>query len=134
MRPEIWSPPIELSALEDKVAKRIRKAKLFTFLRLRRHELFDYEFQMEMTTVFKDSSVGLSPIPPAQLALAIILQAYTGVSDDEAIEAIEMDRRWQLVLDCLDCEQPPFSKGTLVKFRALLIAKSFDRRLIEKTI
>jgi len=45
-----------------------------------------------------------------------------------------MDRRWQLVLDCLDCEQPPFSKGTLVKFRALLIAKSFDRRLIEKTI
>jgi len=66
------------------VAKRIRKAKLFTFLRLRRHELFDYEFQMELTTVFKDSSVGLSPIPPAQLALAIILQAYTGVSDDEA--------------------------------------------------
>jgi len=134
MRPEIWSPPIELSALEEKVAKRIRKAKLFTFLRLRRHELFDDEFQMELTTVFKDSSVGLSPIPPAQLALAIILQAYTGVSDDEAIEAIEMDRRWQLVLDCLDCEQPPFSKGTLVKFRALLIAKSFDRRLIEKTI
>ena len=134
MRPEIWSPPIELSALEEKVAKRIRKAKLFTFLRRRRHELFDDEFQMELATLFKDSSVGLSPIPPAQLALFIILQAYTGVSDDEAIEAIEMDRRWQLVLDCLDCEQPPFSKGTLVKFRALLIAKSFDRRLIEKTI
>lgn len=43
-------------------------------------------------------------------------------SDDEAIEAIEMDRRWQLVLDCLDCEKAPFSKGTLVKFRALLIS------------
>ena len=93
MRPEIWSPPIELSALEEKVAKRIRKAKLFTFLRRRRHELFDDEFQMELATLFKDSSVGLSPIPPAQLALFIILQAYTGVSDDEAIEAIEMDRR-----------------------------------------
>lgn len=134
MRPEIWNPPIELSGREEKVIKRIRKAKLFTFLRLRRHELFDAEFQMELATIFKDSSVGLSPIPPAQLALAIILQAYTGVSDDEAIEAIEMDRRWQLALDCLDCEQPPFSKGTLVKFRALLILKSFDRRLIEKTI
>jgi len=84
MRPEIWSPPIELSALEEKVAKRIRKAKLFTFLRRRRHELFNYEFQMELATVFKDSSVGLSPIPPAQLALFIVLQAYTGVSDDEA--------------------------------------------------
>jgi hypothetical protein len=82
-------------------------------LRQIRHELFDPEFQTELATVFKDSSVGLCPVPPAQLALAIILQAYTGVSDDEAIEAIEMDRRWQLVLDCLDCEQAPFGKGTL---------------------
>ena len=134
MRPEIWNPPIELSVKEEKVAKRVRRAKLFVFLRQIRHQLFDWEFQIELATVFKDSSVGLSPIPPAQLALAIILQAYTGVSDDEAIEVIEMDRRWQLTLDCLDCEQPPFSKSTLVKFRALLILKSFDRRLIEKTI
>lgn len=62
------------------------------------------------------------------------MQAYTGVSDDEAIEALEMDRRWQLVLDCLDCEQPPFSKATLVRFRGHLIAKNFDRRLIERTV
>ena len=48
------------------------------------------------------------PIPPAQLALATIVQAYTGVSDDEVIEATLMDRRWQLVLDCLDTEQAPF--------------------------
>jgi transposase len=39
------------------------------------------------------------------------------VSDDEVIEATTMDRRWQLVLDCLDTETPPFSKGTLVAFR-----------------
>lgn len=37
--------------------------------------------------MFKDSTVGKCPVPPAQLALAIILQAYTGVSDDEVIEA-----------------------------------------------
>jgi hypothetical protein len=41
------------------------------------------------------------------------------------IEATLMDRRWQLVLDCLDAEQAPFSKGTLVAFR---------KRLIEQTI
>ncbi len=40
-----------------------------------------------------------------------------GVSDDEVIEALNMDRRWQLVLDCLDCEKAPFGKGTLVRFR-----------------
>lgn len=84
MRPHIWNPPIELSTQEEKVVKRIRKAKLFVFLRQIRHELFDSEFQIELATVFKDSNVGLSPVPPAQLALAVILQAYTGVSDDEA--------------------------------------------------
>ena len=134
MRPPIWQPPIELSLKEETVVKRIRKAKLFVFLRQIRHELFDSDFQLELVKIFKDSSVGLCPVPPAQLALFIILQAYTGVSDDEGIEAIEMDRRLQLVLDCLDCEKAPFSKGTLVKFRALLISHSFDRRLIEKTV
>jgi hypothetical protein len=33
------------------------------------------------------------------------------VSDDEVIEATVMDRRWQLVLDCMNAEEPPFSKG-----------------------
>ena len=63
----------------------------------------------------------------------IILQAYTGVSDDEVIEALIMDRRWQLVLDCLDCEQAPFGKGTLVRFRAALMACSGDRPITMST-
>lgn len=50
------------------------------------------------------------------------------------IEATLMDRRWQLVLDCLDTDQAPFSKGTLVAFRKRLIEAHMDRRLIERTI
>jgi transposase len=73
-------------------------------------------------------------VPPAQLALVTLLQAYTGASDDEAIEALTMDRRWQLVCDCLDCERAPLGKGTLVRFRHALIAQGFDRRLIERTV
>src|SRR5258707_3228781 len=45
-----------------------------------------------------------------------------------------MDRGWQLVLDCLDTDQAPFSKGTLVAFRQRLIEAQMDRRLIERTI
>src|SRR5258706_11044280 len=45
-----------------------------------------------------------------------------------------MDRRWQLVLNCLDTEQTPFSKGTLMAFRKRLIEAQMDRRLIERTI
>src|SRR3984893_7853411 len=71
---------------------------------------------------------------PAMLALALILEAYTGVSDDEVIEATVMDRRWQLVLDCIDTQEAPFSKGTLVAFRQRLITGQMDRRLIERTM
>jgi len=45
-----------------------------------------------------------------------------------------MDRRWQLVLDCLDTDQAPISRGTLVACRKLLIEAQMDRRLIERTI
>ena len=103
-------------------------------LRRRRHELFSEEFQAELARVYADSSKGQPPVAPAQLALALILQAYTGASDDEVIEATVMDRRWQLVLDCLDAEQPPFSKGTLFNFRTRLIQANLDRRLVEATV
>ena len=45
-----------------------------------------------------------------------------------------MDRRWQLVLDCMNAEEPPFSKGTLVGFRRRLIERNLDRRLVERTV
>ena len=134
MQPRVWDPPVELSVAEAEIVKRVRRAKLFVFMRRWRHKLFHEAFQDELAAIYKDSSVGQPPIPPALLALATILQAYTGVSDDEVIEATLMDRRWQLALGCMDCCKPPFSKGTLVAFRQRLIEKDFDRRLIERTI
>jgi transposase len=119
---------------EEQILKRIRKAKLFIFLRQHRHELLDEQFQRELAGLYRKVDRGQPPRAPAQLALATILQAYTGVSDDEVIEATLMDRRWQLVLDCLDTDQAPFSKGTLVAFRQRLIEGQMDRRLIERTI
>jgi hypothetical protein len=48
------------------------------------------------------------------------------------IEATVMDRRWQLFLDCMGAEEPPFSKGTLVGFGKRLIEETLDRRLVER--
>jgi hypothetical protein len=134
VRPVVWRPPAEPSPAEQAVIKAVRRAKLFVFLRLHRHELFSEEFQAELAETYVDSPKGQPPVPPARLALATILQAYTGVSDDEVIEATVMDRRWQLVLDCMNAEEPPFSKGTLVGFRKRLIEKNLDRRLVERTV
>jgi transposase len=130
----VWRPPAEPSAAELAVIKAVRRAKLFVFLRLHRHELFDEQFQAELAQAYVDSPKGQPPVPPARLALATVLQAYTGVSDDEVIEATVMDRRWQLVLDCMDAGEPPFSKGTLVGFRKRLTEKNLDRRLVERTV
>jgi hypothetical protein len=122
------------SRLEQEVMKRVKRARLFVWLREHRHELCDGDFQAELAGMYQDKPVGQPPVPPAQLALATILQAYTGASDDEVIEACVMDRRWQLVLDCMDHAQAPFSKATLVAFRGRLIAANLDRRLVERTI
>ncbi len=134
MRPPLWRPPVEPSPTEQAIIRLVRRAKLFVWLRIHRHELFDDDFQAELAATWKASPKGQPPVPPAQLALATILQAYTGASDDEVIEACVMDRRWQLVLDCLDAKRPPFSKGTLVGFRARLINHNLDRRLVERTV
>jgi hypothetical protein len=134
MRPPPWHPPVELSPVEQAIVKRIRRAKLFVFVREQRHELFDAAFQEELGRLYQDSRRGHPPVPPAQLALATVLQAYVGCSDDEVVEATTMDRRWQLVLDCLDASTPPFSKGTLVAFRQRLIDQEADRRLVERTV
>lgn len=134
MRPPAWRPPAELSPAEQAIVQRIRRAKLFVFLRQQRHELFDGAFQEELAATYAGGELGRPPVPPAQLALATVLQAYVGCSDDEVVEATTMDRRWQLVLNCLDCAAPPFSKGTLVAFRQRLIEHGLDRRLIERTV
>jgi hypothetical protein len=130
----VWQPPVECSRLEREVIKRIKRAKLFVWLREHRQELFDEGFQGELAQMYQDTPVGQPPVPPAQLALATILQAYTGASDDEVLEATVMDRRWQLVLDCMDHAQAPFSKTTLVTFRRRLVEHGLDRRLVERTV
>ena len=77
MCPESWNPPIPLSSVEDKIVKRIKRAKLFIFLRETRHLIFDEDFQAELGSMSADATKGQPPVPPAQLALTVILQAYT---------------------------------------------------------
>ncbi len=69
MHPPLWHPPIELSLCEQVIVSRIRRAKLFIFLRQIRHRLFDEQFQSELAKIYTDSPKGNPPVPPAQLAL-----------------------------------------------------------------
>lgn len=134
MQPGIWSPPVPLAPAEPAMLNRIKRAKLFVFLPRERHTLFDAPCQPHLAALDTAAPQGQPPIPPAQLALATSLQAYTGISDDDLIECLTMARRWQLVLDCLDAAAPPFTKPPLIAFRQRLIAAQADRRLLERTL
>ena len=134
MRPPLGPPPVERSTAEHVIIKRRRRAQLFVFLRHHRQTLFAAPLQQELLTLAKDQPQGQPPVPPAQRALAALLQASTQVSDDEGREATTMDRRWPVGLDGLDCDTPPFSQGTLVVFRQRLSAQPLDRRLLEGTV
>jgi hypothetical protein len=74
MRPPLWHPSVELSTGEDAIVKRIRRAKLFVFLRQHRHDLFADAFQQELLTLYQDQPQGQPPVPPAHLALATLTQ------------------------------------------------------------
>jgi hypothetical protein len=126
-----WAP--RASASEAKVADSLRPAsKFYRFLWEIRQELFDDEFQKELAASYDPR--GQEPCPPALLAMVMLLQKYDGLSDADAVDASENDRRWQLVLGTLGQEKAPFGQGSLVRFRLRATANDLDKKLVERTI
>ena len=82
-----WKPPLDTTRKEQLLLKRLtRTKKLFAFLRLHRHELFNDEFQAELEGMYRSTGAGCEPLPPAVLCMISLLQAYTDISDAEAVE------------------------------------------------
>lgn len=130
-----WEFRQELSRAESMIMRRLtRTGRLFAFLRKHRHELFDEAFQAELAKMYSDTPRGTPPKPPALLAMVTLLQAYERKSDAGAVEEAVFDRRWQMVLDCMGAEEPPFSQGVLVDFRHRMIKHNMDKRLVERTV
>lgn len=130
-----WKPPVEPTRQEQFLLKRLdRVRKLFGFLRLHRHALFDDAFQEDLASMYRRSGAGKPALPPARLAMATLVQGYLGVSDAEMVELTVVDLRVQMVLGCLGAEAPPFSQGALQEFRERLIAADLDRSLLERTV
>ncbi len=130
-----WNPPQAPSKFEERILKRLKRVKkLFAMLRLHRLDLFDDGFQSELAGMYRGTGAGRAEIPPAQMCMALLLQAYTGISDAEAVEMTVMDARWRMVLDHLDSNEPLFGQGTLQRFRERLIEHELDRTLLERTV
>lgn len=136
MKPAPWMPPVELSNREMRLVKALKKRSFMAFLREWRHELFDEAFQAELAEMYTDSR-GNPPTSPAFLAMVMLLQAYTQLSDQDAVEAAQTDLKWRMVLGLLDepdLEGAPFSQGALPGFRRRMMQHELDRRLLERTV
>lgn len=126
-----WNP--QVTEAEKKVAAKLRKASgFYRFLWEVRAELFSPEFQDELAASYQPR--GQEPCAPAMLAMVLLLQRYDGLSDADAVDAAENDRRWQLVLGTLGREQAPFGQGSLVRFRVRALAHDLDKKLVDRTI
>jgi hypothetical protein len=130
-----WNPPVAPTRQETFLLKRLdRVRKLLGFLREHRHELFDDAFQNELAAMYRDTGAGKDAVPPAMMAMAMLVQGYLGISDAEMIELTIVDLRVQMVLGCLGAEEPAFSQGAFQEFRDRLIGADLDRRVLERTV
>jgi Transposase DDE domain/Transposase domain (DUF772) len=130
-----WTPAVPPTRQEQFLLKRLdRVRKLLGFLRWHRHELFDEAFQDELASMYRTTGAGREALPPAMMAMAMLMQGYLGISDAEMVELTVVDLRVQMVLGCLGAEEPAFSQGALQEFRERLIAADLDRRVLERTV
>jgi hypothetical protein len=53
---------------------------------MHRHELFDDEFQDELEAMYRKCGAGLRPLPPAMLAMAVLIQGYLGLGSGSRSE------------------------------------------------
>jgi len=81
MRPPVWQPSVALSEAEATIARRVRRAKVFAFLREQRQVIFDAVFQEELAGMYGDAPQGHPPVAPARLALATILKIHPVASE-----------------------------------------------------
>lgn len=130
-----WTPRAETTKQEERRLKSLGKTrKLLVFLRMYRSQLFDEAFQTELSSMYRDTGEGMAPVPPALLAMTLLLQGYEGLGDARTIERTWSDKGWQMVLNLPDSDEPAFGQGTLSAFRERLIAHDMDRRLLERTV
>lgn len=129
-----WNPPADLSEREMLIVRRCKKRLLFVFFRNHRDELFDEVTQEKLLAAYDAVPRGKDAVPPAQMALAMLMQAAFDVPDHEAPELTACDLRWQMALDCLGREHPLFSQGTVFNFRMRCIEHGLVQPLIDRTV
>jgi transposase len=76
---------------------------------------------------------GRPSIPPSKLAKVLLLQYRTGLSDEQAMEAVAWDLRWKIALG-LPVDHRGWSASTLTRYRARLLLHGKERLALENSL
>jgi hypothetical protein len=111
------------------ISEIVSEQSFYQFLAKQGRELFRDEDYAGLY----DKKLGRPSVPPSLLAMALVLQTYARVSDEEAAERATYDLRWKLALG-LQLKEVPFAKSTLQLFRAHLLIHELGRLAFERSL
>lgn len=94
----------------------------------------------EIGQIFRDEDFedlyaveGAPALSPAQLVLVLIFQAMEGLSDREAVEAVQARMDWKYALH-LDLEDAGFDASVLSEFRGRLVRYEASQRVLDRVL
>jgi hypothetical protein len=80
-----------------------------------------------------DPSIGRPSIPPSLMSGVLLLQFHDDVSDEEAVQRLQFDLRWQVALN-LPTDFPGFDPSSLTYFRQRLIEHNKERYAFDRFV
>jgi hypothetical protein len=102
---------------------------IYRLLAVEGHRLFPDDY---FADCYKDSRRGRPTVPARVLATVMVLQAHEGLSDQEAVDHLGCDLRWQAAAG-VDAGYEAFHPTTLVGQRNRLRASEQPKRFLEDT-
>lgn len=123
------SPQGSLFACDQSFRDLVGAESFYVYLAEHRHELFrDGDFA---TLYCLDN--GRPSIAPSVLAVALLLQWYDSVSDEEAARRARLDLSWKVALG-IELMDVPFVKSVLCEFRNKLILHKQQKRFFDLSL
>jgi len=90
-------------------------------------------FQDDDLQELYDPSIGRPSLPPSLLSGVLLLQFHDDVSDEEAVQRLMFDLRWQVALN-LPTDFPGFDPSSLTYFRQRLIEHNQERYAFDRFV
>lgn len=112
------------------LGERLAPGSIYRMLAEHGHHLFGDDYFADL---FTDSRRGRPTIPARTVATVMVLQSFEGLSDQEAVDRLSFDLRWQAAAG-LPAASTSFHPTVLTGMRNRLRASDRERRLFEDSV